>query len=118
MRLTSANRRADGDQFEQIALDFLIRQGLTLVTRNWRSKNGEIDLILREKTDLIFVEVRKRNDSSFGGALASIDQAKTARIVAAANDYLARLPSRPNFRIDAVVFDAGARPQWAKNILA
>ena len=65
-----------GDDAERIAERFLASQGLTLVARNYRSRFGEIDLIMRESETLVFVEVRMRKPlrgkADFGGALASI----------------------------------------------
>jgi putative endonuclease len=72
---------------------------------------------MREHSTLIFVEVRKRASMAFGGARASIDHAKTSRIERAVNAYLAKLPARPAYRIDAVVFEGSQTPQWIKNAL-
>jgi putative endonuclease len=117
--LSRVGRRADGDAHESIALAFLERNGLSLVTRNWQCKQGEIDLVMRDAATLIFVEVRKRQSAEFGGAAASIDSSKSKRVERAVNAYLGALPARPDFRIDAVVFDGGNRtPQWVKNVFA
>ncbi len=112
-----------GDAFELRACDFLKAAGLRLVARNWRCRLGEIDLIMREGTTLVFVEVRKRNAQQFGGAGASISASKLKKIEAAASLYLADFSRAPDCRIDAVVFDVDAastqqtRPEWIKNIL-
>ena len=66
-----------------------MRRGLAIVGRNFRTRAGEIDLIARDGATLVFVEVRMRRSQRFGGALESITAAKRARIVAAANGYLA-----------------------------
>jgi putative endonuclease len=65
-----------------------MRQGLTIVGRNFRTRFGEIDLIARDGSTLVFVEVRLRTSSRFGGAAESITTAKRARLVAAAREYL------------------------------
>jgi putative endonuclease len=112
-----------GDLFEQRACDFLTAAGLTLVTRNWRCRLGEIDLIMRERETLIFVEVRKRSAQQFGGAGASISASKLKKLEAAISLYLAKFSRAPDCRVDAVVFDTNAasshevRPEWIKNIL-
>jgi putative endonuclease len=110
--------RKTGDAFEDRALAFLEQQGLTPVTRNWQTPSGEIDLVMREDSTLVFVEVRKRKDASFGGALASIDHTKQSKLVRTVDVYLSRLPTRPAYRIDAVTFDRDDRPVWTQNILA
>ena len=70
------------------------RRGLAIVARNFRRRCGEIDLIARDGDTLVFVEVRLRRRSDYGGAAASITAAKRARMIAAANLYLARSPPR------------------------
>jgi putative endonuclease len=113
---------ADGDVFEARACEFLSAAGLTLITRNWRCRLGEIDLIMREGATLVFVEVRKRSALQFGGAGASISATKLKKLEAAAALYLADFPRAPDCRIDAVVFDVrvgaqdNVRPEWIKNI--
>ena len=77
-----------GEGAEQAALDYLLAAGLTLVARNWRCRRGEIDLILREGATLVFVEVRQRSDTRFGGAGASITARKQSRILLAAQHFL------------------------------
>ncbi|MGL4231096.1 MAG: YraN family protein [Casimicrobium sp.] len=113
----TSEKRARGDVYEARALAFLQSQGLSLVTRNWQSRSGEIDLVMRDGTTLVFVEVRKRSSAAFGGALQSIDAGKTSRIERTAATYLAKLPMRPDYRIDAVAFEANDEPTWIQNIL-
>jgi putative endonuclease len=108
--------RAIGDAYETAALEYLERNGLTLVTRNWRCPQGEIDLVMRDGARLVFIEVRRRSASQFGGALASINPSKTARLWSAINNYLSHLPRRPDFRVDAVTFDSDHTPQWTKSV--
>ena len=61
---------------EKKALTYLLEQGLTLVHQNYYCRFGEIDLIMLEQETLVFIEVRYRKNSDFGGALASINQSK------------------------------------------
>lgn len=107
-----------GERYERDAEALLKSHGLTLVERNWHCRFGEIDLIMREGTTVVFVEVRQRNSQRFGGAGASIGRDKQARIERAVELYLSRLPSMPACRIDAVLFDAAKPPQWLRNIFA
>jgi putative endonuclease len=112
-------KRATGDAFENIAHDFLINSGLTLVARNWHCRFGEIDLIMREGSTLVFIEVRKRGNTQFGGAAASISASKRQKLESAASLYLSNLSHTPACRFDAVTFDGTAlntRPAWIKNI--
>lgn len=104
-----------GDQAEQIAAQFLQQHGLTLVETNYRSRFGEIDLILRDGETLVFAEVRQRSRSDFGGAAASIDTRKQQRIILTAQHYLGSLPSIPPCRFDALLLDAAGNIEWVKN---
>jgi len=104
-----------GAQAEQIAAQFLQRHGLKLVESNYRCRHGEIDLILRDGTTLVFAEVRLRSRSDFGGAAASIDGRKQYRLILTAQHYLASLPSTPPCRFDAVLLDGAGNIEWLKN---
>ena len=101
--------RQRGNAAEDKALAFLQTAGLQLVERNYRTPGrggGEIDLVMRERGGtLVFVEVRSRASSAFGGAGASIGTVKQQRIVFAARHYLLRTPSPPPCRFDVVLVE-------------
>ncbi|MGR8918263.1 MAG: YraN family protein [Gammaproteobacteria bacterium] len=86
----AAERGAD---FEALAEAWLNARGLHTVARNYRCRAGEIDLVMQQGATLVFVEVRYRRSSRFGGAAASVDGRKRERIVRAARHYLARHPA-------------------------
>ena len=86
-----------------MAAEYLMRKGLTIVARNFRTRFGEIDLIARDGRLLVFVEVRMRSSRALGGAAESITPRKRARLVAAANGYLAMLGREPPCRFDAIL---------------
>ena len=102
-----------GDAFESRALDFLQRQRMRLVARNVTCRGGEIDLVMTdERGALVFVEVRARRSRKFANAAASIDARKRARLVHAAQVFLATWRGAlPACRFDVVAFDAG-RIHW------
>jgi putative endonuclease len=106
-----------GADAEQWAAQYLASQGLKLVEQNYRSRFGEIDLIMRDGEMLVFVEVRLRRNSGFGGAAASIDTRKQQRIIRTAQQYISGLARTPPCRFDAVLLgDAqGGQVQWLKN---
>ena len=114
-RLTT---KARGDAAEAVALAHLQAHGLRLVQRNYRTPGrggGEIDLIVRERDGtLVFVEVRQRSRSDFGGALASITPTKRRRIVRAAQHFLLQRGPMPPCRFDVVVLQGQASPLWLK----
>jgi putative endonuclease len=108
-----------GERAEALAAEFLAGLGLALLARNFRTRHGEIDLVMRDGDVLVFVEVRLRALSRFGGAAASITAAKRERLVAAARGYLARLEREPPCRFDAILLDALDPPRiaWERDIL-
>lgn len=106
-----------GRQVEGQARAFLERQGLSFVTANYRTPRGEIDLVMRDRDTLIFVEVRYRRDNRFGGAAASVDARKQSRLVMAAQHYLQRLGKTPACRFDIVAVSGPDAPDfdWLRN---
>lgn len=113
---TRTARQIAGEAAEDRALHHLQQHGLTLVQRNFRCKGGEIDLIMRERESLVFVEVRKRADTRYGGAAASVTARKQARLVLAAQLFLQRYRMPPPCRFDVVAID-GDRMNWVQNAI-
>lgn len=106
-----------GSDAEQVAASYLQRQRLILVTQNYRCRFGEIDLIMRDGTTLVFIEVRMRSHEIFGGAAASITLSKQAKLLRTARYYLAELNSEPPCRFDALLLSGanGQEIEWIKN---
>ena len=106
-----------GAQAEKRAEQYLQQQGLKLIVQNYRSRFGEIDLIMQDGATLVFIEVRLRRHAGFGGAAASIDVHKQQRIIRTAQQYLASLARTPPCRFDAVLMEdvKGDHVQWLKN---
>ena len=77
-----------GDAAEEAAARHLAAHGCALIARNARYPEGELDLIVRERDVLVFVEVRMRRNAAFGGAAASVDRAKQKRLARAAQHWL------------------------------
>jgi len=111
----AATTKQAGDAAEERALAHLADSGLRLLARNYRTPGrggGEIDLVMRDRDGtLVFVEVRRRASSAFGGAAGSVGGVKQRRIVFAARHYLARLAQQPPCRFDVVALEAG-RIEW------
>jgi TIGR00252 family protein len=95
-----------GKNAEDLAVEFLQRQGIKVIARNVRSRYGEIDIIAQENDTLLFVEVRLRQSASFGGAAASITAAKQKRLHTAASLYLSERADQPPCRFDAILLSA------------
>ena len=92
-----------GAQAELFALEYLRHRGMILIKQNYHSRFGEIDLIMRDKGILVFIEVRLRNSNVFGGAAASIDARKQRKLVCTAQHYLSKLVHIPPCRFDALL---------------
>lgn len=104
-----------GQSAEAHAEAFLKTQGLTLLARNWRCRFGEIDLVMQDGTTTVFVEVRLRSRSDFGGAAASVTPAKQKKLLAAARQYLSTLKTLPPCRFDVVALTGSAPLEWIRN---
>jgi putative endonuclease len=104
-----------GQSAEARAEAFLQSHGLKQITRNWRCRFGEIDLIMQDGATLVFIEVRLRNRSDFGGAAASVTPAKQKKLLAAARQYLTTLKTLPACRFDVVAMAGDGPPEWIKN---
>lgn len=112
------NTNAIGSGAEETALRFLEREGLRLLTRNYRCRRGEIDLVMREGNFLVFVEVRYRKHNRYGSPAESVTTRKQQRILNAAARYLqdaAETKLRP-CRFDVVAISAdGKNIDWIRD---
>ena len=110
-----------GQRAEDQAKDFLERQGLRCLERNFRARVGEIDLIMDDRGTRVFVEVRYRKNRRYGGALESVDHRKRARLLATAQWYLGSHRTTGPARFDVVAVEPGPNGEpcfvWIKNAL-
>ena len=99
-----------GRNAESHARKYLQRRGLKFVESNYRCKPGEIDLIMRDRSTIVFVEVRYRSNHNYGGALESIDLRKQRKLRAAAEHYLQhkRIGADSACRFDVVLITGNA----------
>lgn len=118
MAVPGSNR---GQQAEAQAAAWLSAQGLSILERNYRCRYGELDLIARDGDALVFIEVRFRRDQRFGGAAASVDVHKQARILYCAQLYLQQQWRGPmpvvRFDVIAMAAGPGGRPsiEWIRD---
>ncbi|MBS1269105.1 MAG: hypothetical protein MAG794_00048 [Gammaproteobacteria bacterium] len=119
-----------GRNAERRARRYLENQGLTCVEANYRCRFGEIDLVMRDQSTIVFVEVRYRKNKRYGGALESIDFHKQRKLRASAERYLQRRRVGVDFpcRFDVVLIsgfgsdpdadiDDNAQVDWIPNAL-
>ena len=101
-----STRREVGDIGERLAAAFLERHGYAILQRNFRCREGEIDIVARQGESLVFVEVRAKRGSGFGTPEESITDLKKERLVSVADAYLQQCDDPPStWRIDVVAID-------------
>lgn len=86
---------------EQVAARFLMEKGIAILHRNWRCSDGEIDIIARDGSTLIFCEVKTRSSNAFGPPGAAVGQVKASRIRRLAVRWL----NQTQLRAEQVRFD-------------
>ena len=92
-----------GRRGEDCAAEYLARAGYTMVERNWRCGQGEIDLIVAKDGDIVFVEVKTRSGTGFGHPFEAITVAKLARLRRLAGAWCAQVePRARHIRIDVI----------------
>lgn len=107
------DKRQAGNRAEAQALAYLQRRGLIVLEKNYRCKQGEIDLVMQDGGALVFVEVRQRAEHD--AAALSIDGGKQRRLRRAAAHYLRRALPPPDCRFDAVLVDGQGQVLWLQN---
>ena len=97
-----ARRNLDGPWGEALAAAYLRKKRYTLVAAGYQSRFGEIDLIVRDKQYLVFVEVKLRKSPSFAAAREYVDRRKQDKIRVTASMYLAENPTKLQPRFDVI----------------
>ncbi len=115
------NSRAEfGRMAEDLALRYLQKHDLALLARNFRSRFGEIDLIMRENNTIIFIEVRSRKNSAFLHPVETIDNSKRNKIRKTSQVFMQKTSvfNHCNWRFDVVTLigrsEHGMKIEWFK----
>ena len=74
------NKRAVGSMYEDMAVKYLVSQGHTIIKRNYRTSYGEIDIISKDNSTLVFTECKYRKNSAYGLSIEAVDIRKQKRI--------------------------------------
>jgi len=83
------NNRQKGTQFEQLASDFFLEKGYQILEKNYRTKTGEIDLIVQDSDNtIVFVEVKFRKNEKRGYPFEAVSKTKQQRIYRTAEWYI------------------------------
>ncbi len=116
----AVDRQARGAAVEAAARALLLQHGLQDIAANARYRRGELDLVMRDGANVVFIEVRYRGDARFGGGAASVDARKRRKLVQAAQLFLLAHPPYANApcRFDVVEADgdpAAPRLNWLRD---
>jgi len=88
---------------ENLAADFLISKGFEILERNFRTAWGEIDLIVRDSNQIVFVEVKTRTSTNFGMPEEAVTQKKQQHLINSAQEYIENhAAGLENYRIDVI----------------
>lgn len=116
------DKLALGKKGENLAEKFLFQQGLKILSRNYRTSQGELDIIAQSRQEIIFVEVKTRSSQKFGSPVEAVNHRKQEKLKQVAQAYLTahRLENCP-IRFDVVaieVFPQGeSKIEWLKGVL-
>lgn len=104
-----------GKDAETRAEAMLMHEGLRTIARNYHCRGGEIDLVMRDGDQMVFVEVRYRSHSGYGGAAASVGPGKQQRLILAARHYLISSGWSGPCRFDVVAFERNDGGRWIRD---
>ncbi len=107
---------------ELLAAEYLVAKGYTLILTNYRTPDGEIDLVVQKDTELVFVEVKTRQSLTFGMPEEAVNDEKLDHLESAIGHYLLLHPEfENNWRLDVISVigsPSGMKPQidWFENV--
>lgn len=111
--------KVTGNYGEDLAIGFLKKQGFKILGRNFRIRGGEIDIVAKDKNEIVFVEVKTRYSHEFGTPAEAVTPWKVRFLIRATQFYLLKknLTDKP-YRIDVVTvdFSDGQKLELIKNI--
>ena len=116
--LNKLNTKVVGGYYESRAARYLQQQGLRLITKNFHCRYGEIDLVMRDQQTLVFVEVKYRKTTAFGGAISALTPQKLKKIELTVNYYLQKQNLNLNlvaYRIDLIAIE-NSTIRWLKAV--
>jgi putative endonuclease len=106
---------------EQLAVNFLKVSGIKIITRNYRTEYGEIDIIGLDEKDLVFFEVKTRSTKTFGEPEIAVTENKLRHMINSALTYMQKFGEDENWRIDVIAVSLNKSNQendihWIKNV--
>ena len=115
--MTTSNKIKTGRQGEDLAADWLERQGYKILARNYHAARGELDIVAQQNDVLVFVEVKTARTRNFGAPETWVDERKQKHIGEAADDYLIEHEIQDlDCRFDVIAIDLSHSPPSIKHI--
>ncbi|OBT07350.1 YraN family protein [Vibrio sp. UCD-FRSSP16_10] len=115
------NKQAIGYKYEAIAQRYLAKQGLVFIEKNFHAKCGEIDLIMQDKQEFVFIEVKYRTQQYFGSGVDAVSKTKQSRLKKTAMLWLMKnnhSPDNTYFRFDVVSLSGQSEQvEWIQNAI-
>ena len=108
------NTRKIGTAYEEIAANYLRKQGVHIITMNYRISGGEVDLIGEDKENIIFIEVKYRKTASYGEPWEAVSIHKQKKICKVARQYCYSKRIRKQVRYD-IISICGEEITWFQN---
>lgn len=96
------NSRKKGSSYEEIAIQFLTERGIHIIKKNYRIRQGEVDLIGEDASHLIFFEVKFRKNDKYGEPYEAVSVEKQRKICKVAEYYLVRFRTKKQIRYDVI----------------
>lgn len=91
-----------GQRGEELAVEYLVNGGYTVIDRNWRCAHGEIDIIARHDAEVVFIEVKTRSGVGYGHPLDAVTPVKLARLRRLVGAWCADNEPKAVVRLDVV----------------
>ena len=91
-----------GKKGEQLAINFLVKNGYRILDKNWRYQKAEIDIIAQKKETLAVVEVKTRSSIDFGNPQDFVNPKKIKLLVSAIDEYIISKDLDVNVRFDII----------------
>lgn len=118
-----ASSRERGQDAEEACCRYLQQQGLKLLAKNYHSRRGELDLVMKDRNTVVFVEVRYRKSNTYGGALESVTISKQEKLRITAEQFMQQETALKNGRFDVVAMTGKVQNngstsysfEWIKN---
>ncbi len=100
-----------GKEGERLAANFLMQKGFEVVSRNFRYRRAEIDLIVRREDWLLFIEVKTRSSSAYGEPEEAVTAKKVRMMYDAAEEYIYSIDWKGHIRFDIISVKLGNPPE-------